>query len=738
MRFEDLFGKARFIAPSDSSVEAPYIRTTFTAGKVTEGKITICGLGFFELYINGKRVGDDYFVPACSMFQKRGSTGKLPCKDVFSGYHTYALSYDVLPFIKSGVNTLVVLLGNGWYGDTGDHDTGSDYYGKVKLAYKLDFTDETGTHTVVSDEKHKWKQSYILDNHLYLGEKQDMRLYDETIFDAGYMEDASWRNVVRAEIHESEYEIQCFPTDKEIARYTPTLVKDFGAYKVYDCGVNLTGFVIMMCGKAGEEITVEHAEELHEDKTLDVVTCAGDRKPVIDRYIADGKHEMQPHFCWHGFRYFSVKGNAEPVCAVMVHTSAAVTSSFESDNGALNWLYETYLRTQLENMHAGIPSDCPTRERLGYTGDGQLCAESAMLMLDGKEFYRKWMKDIADSQCRVSGHVPHTAPYLCSGGGTGGWGCAIVHVPYVYYKIYGDDSLIRTYFDRMVAYIGYMDSRSRGGFVTYEEDGCWNLGDWGFSKQDEFVIPQSYVNTYFYVKSLQEMCEMAPLCGFADMVPSFEEKIRISKTAMHGAYFTSQDGNFFGDYQGANVFAVSLGIGDERTYRNLREKYLQKPEYDTGIFATELLTRLLFEKGDAETAVSLITGEGELSFGNMRCGGATTLWEYFCGILAAQMSHNHPMFGALTHTLFDGLLGIRQTEASAGFAEVILDPAVVSSVGRCKGSILTPYGKLAVGYEKEDGTVCCTAEIPTGIRAFRRAKDGTLVELAAGSNKWYR
>ena len=144
----------------------------------------------------------------------------------------------------------------------------------------------------------------------------------------------------------------------------------------------------------------------------------------------------------------------------------------------LNWLYEAYIRTQLDNYHGCIPSDCPHRERLGYTGDGQLTAETAMLLLDTKELYRKWYQDILDSQGAETGHIPHTAPFLGGGGGPGGWGCAVYQVPLAWAKIYGDDSLLVQGYDAILRWFDYMDAHSEKGLVVREEEGGWCLGDW--------------------------------------------------------------------------------------------------------------------------------------------------------------------------------------------------------------------------------------------------------------------
>lgn len=732
MRFSDIFGSAKFIAPSNDGCESPYIRKVISVNKLEKAKITICGLGFFELYINGRKVSADRLVPANSLYcHRENAEAKSFNYDVFT-YRTYSLVYDVTDYFSDGKNAVVVHLANGWFGNTGDYDQCMDYFGKVKLAYKLEISDADGERTVVSDTAHKWKQSYILKSNLYLGEEQDMRMYDEMLFRSNY-DDSDWENVIEADIHECEYDIQDFPADAVTETRVPVTVKDFGDYTVYDCGINMTGYVVVSCSKAGERIEINHAEELNADKTLYTVTCAADRKPQRDIYISDGVHEMSPKFIWHGFRYFALTNNARPVKACMLRAGIDETAHFESDSGMLNWLYETYIRTQLENMHCGVPSDCPTRERLGYTGDGQLCADAAMLMLDGRKFYKKWMQDIVDSQCSVTGHVNNTVPYQGGGGGIGGWGCAIIHVPYAYYKTYGDDSLIKAHFPRMLSYMRYLDSRCSAGFITSDVDGNWNLGDWGFPTSQEYCVPQNYVNTYFYIRSLEEMIEMSKAVGREEIIPSYSEKIEVSKRAVRAAYLSSQDGNFFGDFQCANCFAVDLGIGDGRTYKNMRDKYAKIKGYDMGIFAMDVMTRLLFENGDAQTAYDMMTSENEISFGNMKKQGATTLWEYLWGEPSEIYSHNHPMFGALTRYLFSGFLGIAQRDGTYGYTDLIISPAVVDGMDYCSGYINVGKGRIAAAVKRTDGKIRFEIEIPKDVKAVFRF-NGEEIQLSAGAN----
>ena len=149
----------------------------------------------------------------------------------------------------------------------------------------------------------------------------------------------------------------------------------------------------------------------------------------------------------------------------VVHSRVNVGSEFETDNEVLNWIYKTFIDTQLANMHRGIPSDCPHIGRLGYTGDGQLVCRAALHALDAEDFYRKWIGDIEDCQDSRTGHVQYTAPYVNAGGGPAGWGSAIINVPYEFWKYYGDESVIERVYPRMLKYLDFMHAHCESGLV---------------------------------------------------------------------------------------------------------------------------------------------------------------------------------------------------------------------------------------------------------------------------------
>ncbi|HZJ78264.1 MAG TPA: family 78 glycoside hydrolase catalytic domain [Clostridia bacterium] len=719
MKSHEVFKTAKWVAPEKNCFQ-PYIRGEFFAPKTETAEIIICGLGFFELYINGKKVEDDFFVPVWSDYcdHPTFNNGKPTIANVT--HRIYCVKYDISKYIKQGENSIGVLLGGGWFKKW-------DYGDRALLCYIINLSENGKSSEIYSDESLKWRQSYITDSEIMLGERHDYRLEIEGCFETDFNSD-DWKNVEVVDAPESNFFIQDCPTDKIIRQVEPKLVKKFKNYSVYDVGENITGWpVIKLPEKSGEEVNVFYAEQLDSFKRLITDTVGATH---IDTYISDGRaRECHPHFMWQAFRYFSVTNNAQVVRCEVVHSNVDVTSSFESDSKVLNWLYTSFIRTQLDNMHCSIPSDCPQREGRGYTGDGQLACDAAMLVLDAQSFYRKWLSDISDCQDTQTGHVQYTAPYVVSGGGPGGWGCAIVHVPYVYYKMYDDKAVLEEFFPKMLRYFEYLDAHSENELVVSDEEGAWCLGDW--CTPGKIKIPEPFVNNYFYVKSLNEAIEIAKLIGRDEIIPELEQKAEIKKQALLDNYFDAKKGTFAKDVQGANSFAIDLGLGNSKTLPAVVDKYQKRKMYDTGIFGTDILTRVLFENGYPQLAFDLLTSKKKVSFNTIMKKGATTLWEYWDG----DKSQNHPMFGAVVRYLFTELLGIKQTENSAGFDEVVISPANVSGLDYVKGHIEIKNGKIAVCKRIQDKKVKIDVEIPSNVNAVLRF-DNKSIKLKEGKHSF--
>ena len=717
--------------------EAPLFRRSFWLDRTERfqsARLEICGLGYFLFYINGKRISDQELMPAMTDYASvLGCETTYPVWEERSAHRCRYLSFDLLPYLKAGENVLAVRLGNGWYHQTERIAEGKFVFGLPKLWFELTLTDADGRQEwIESDRQTLWHPGGLLKNNLFLGEVRDLRKEPEGWQDPD-ADLSGWKPAQPVHAPETLLEEQTCPPDRVIRKLYPILIGEYDGRKIYDCRENIAGRVVLSClGKKGECITVRHAEELAADGTLDFESAGGSDQLQQDHYICDGRIQtLHPLFCWHGFRYFETEGSCEVLYAEVIHTDVAVTSSFSCSDPVLNWLYEAYIRTQLDNYHGCIPSDCPHRERLGYTGDGQLTAETAMLLLDAKELYRKWYQDILDSQGAETGHIPHTAPFLGGGGGPGGWGCAVYQVPLAWTKIYGDNSLLVQGYDAILRWFDYMDAHSEKGLVVCEEEGGWCLGDWCFpASEEKEQLPEAFINTFYYLHGLQEMMQISEKMN--NKLPiRFAEREKNVKNAFLDAYFDPETGDFCEGRAAGNAYGLALGLGDERTKKHLVEKYEALGRFDTGIFGTSMLLEQLFSIGAGDLAVRLLTNDSEAaSFAHMKRNGATTLWERWDG----RESHNHPMFGACVRLLFTQILGIRMTpsaqppvvnpaqpDVTAPPAQALkpLDgelqpPAVPASAQHfsyeirlssqrqltwAKGSIQTPDGILSVSWE---------------------------------------
>lgn len=725
MRREDYFNNAQWISAENSTINDFYVvRSYFKLNDATDVNLNIIGLGFFKCYINGKLINPDTFLPLSSDFENTCD----PVDEVISNHRVYVSAFDITPFVQKGDNLIAIHFGGGWY----------TFKNRTFGIPKAIFCINAGKNYFVSDTNCKIHKSYITDYCFTTHEEHNYTKINDC-FCVDY-DDSKWDNAVVTEGLDTEYCSTNCPIDTlcDELSLKETYRDDEGI--VYDCGINTTGYpVIELNGNKNDIVEISFSEEALPDGNLEKEHMQDQKF----RIIADGtKRTVQPDFTWYGFRYLKIKGNATVKSVKVIHSDVKVTSTFTSSNETLNWIYKTFINTMLCNMHTGHPSDCPHLERRGYTGDGQLTCHAALTIFDGKDFYEKWMQDIGDCQDIKSGHIQYTAPYIQSGGGPGGWGCAIVEVPYQLYRHYGNIDILKKYYFNMRRYIDYLEEHSDFYLVTSDKKGEWCLGDWCgpvilypdkdiTSHNQQVMLPAPMVNNYFMIKSLNTMCKIAELINKEEDIPEYMDKIATRKKATTAAYFNTFDDNFVMNVQGANAFAVDIGLGNKETYKNLVSYYKKTGHYDTGIFATDILTRVLFENGDGDLAAQLLTNDGEQGFEHWRKNGATTFHEYWDS--SRSRSHNHPMFGAVVAYFFEHLLGIKQTENSAGYKEILIEPKAYKRFEHNEGSILTPQGRVEVGYKNHKDKTIFTITIPEGTKAEFKANN-TLLSLECGKN----
>lgn len=736
MQFQHFFNDAKYVT-AENDYRFPYVRKSFfVKEKVQKATLTVSVLGFGKVYVNGRKINEDLYLTTYSQYnrQKKEDVPEFFHADEFFNddirYSIYVSSFDVSAEIREGKNAVGVLVSGGWYRSERDMYNSYRNYGDTRVCFCIEIQTVTGAkYTVNSDEACKWQESFLIKGGVFEEEQDENKEIAE--FALPDYDDSAWKPVAIGETPQAEYRALDCPSNKIMRTVTAKLVKVTGNTKIYDAGENLTGYpVILSSGIKDDTITCRYSEEITADDKLDEKHIYG-QKSV---FRTDGRTEHYLRFTWHGFRYFeltSEKGD-ELRCerVAVVHADVKQTSAFSCDSEITNWLHDAYVRTQLSNYQCGVPTDCPHIERKGYTGDGQLLCETAMQMFDAKRLYRKWIQDISDCQDRTTGFVHYTAPvFIGCSGGPGGWSVAIVTVPYQYYKAYGDAEILKSYYPQMQAYVNFIQNNLQQGLVTLKNRSNTRcLGDWNSLCFE--LLPSRYANSCMYVEALQKLQEIAAVIGADGDIPALKAKEEQVKTAIVKAFYDPETGDFCWNEQASNAFALKIGLGDQRTLDNLVKRYRETKTYDTGIFGTKILTEMLLKNGEADVAYGLWASDVDSSFEQWKKDGAMTLreaWKY-------ARSYNHPMFGALVGYFYQYILGIRQTENSAGYTELVVNPLNFSKIGKAEGSIETEKGEIGVAFNTEKDGKRFIVRIPAGVKA-RFIYEGIEKQIETGENE---
>ncbi len=710
----------------DQSVETPIFEKKFTLETLPQkAEIDISALGYFTLLINGKKVSDELFTPAQTDYAYRPNLEEKYNLKFNVTYRVLYLTYDIADYLQIGENTVSIIVGNGYWRQREILTEGTYYYAdNLLLSFDIKLDDEI----ISTDGTEKAYRYPILRSDMFYGEVVDMRMFHEKFPEISVsISDFKPQNLTK----------QNCPPERVVSRITPKKIGD----NLYDCGENVTGWVYIKAkGKSGDTLTAEFAEE-QIDGVLDHSTYSppwrksihGEPQKQYDVFLLSGEvDELRPMFVYHGFRYFTVTAQDGveilEITAEVVHNDLAVTTEFNCDNKILNWLYKAFIRTQLNNSHGSIPSDCPTRERLGYTGDGQVCAPAVTRIFDARSFYKKWLQDIYDCQDKTTGRVQNTAPFMGGGGGHGGWGSAIVFVPYYCYKAYGDKSFLTESYGKMKHWLEYMLSNCENDILCKIEGELWNLGDWAATSDkgaEEMDIPVGFVNNCCLIKQLEYMAEISCLLGdtegefYLELADSFRK-------ATYREYFSG--GHYCDEVQAADAFAIWARLPEyESLYKPLAARYIKLNRFDTGFIGTYVLIEVLSQSPYRSNAINLLTSDyPDYSFGSMMSRNQTTLNEYF----SDKRSHDHPMFGASVVYLFRNLLGIEDTSYIDG--KIIFNPCLDSVVKEASGSVSTPFGRARISF-KVNKTTDISITVPEGLNAELLYKDFTY-KLTSGEN----
>lgn len=701
--------KAKWITAKTKT--APIFKKEFYFKKKAEAYVSVCGLGYFTLKINSKKVGDDYFAP-CRTDYDVVTRKKLQYPyDGETEKSLYFLTYDVTDWLKDGQNTVEIMLGNGMYRDTGRVTEGIFEYDVLKTVFWL----TSGDFELISDEEWLVSESSLVKNSIFIGEIHDARLSGEII-----------GNAQTARPPKSEFLPQFAPCDKVRKIIKPAKISD----TVYDCKECMTGLVkFRLSGKSGDVVRVRYAEALDENGKLDFSSTVGyidcDKNQIQeDCFIlgGDGAEEFMPQFVWHAFRYFQTDApdvEIIDVQALYIYTAIKDNAYFECSNDLLNKIHNMNLNTQRCNIHGAIPMDCPHRERLGYTGDGQNTSYSLMCNFDAYDLYKKWIKDIMDAQNKETGYVPHTVPFNGGGGGIG-WGSAIVFIPWNFYLHYGDKKSLEETLPSMKKWICYILNRlDERGLANKEEDGGWCLGDWilptegTWDRPQTLYLPNELVNTCFLIRCIDTYNKALSASGYKN--DAFSKEREAAVNAVNNAYL--KDYYAYG-IQGCDVFPMHCKIVPREKYTKLLDRIisnLEKNNYkvDTGMYGTKILFELLTENNRQDVVYKILTQTNYPSYGNMIKNGATTVWETWEGNGAL----NHIGLTMIDFWFITGLCGIIPKDCG-GFSEFLIKPYFHEDLEYLKASYTTIYGDIRVFWERNDKFIDLSVEIPFNTRAL--------------------
>ncbi|HOW69561.1 MAG TPA: family 78 glycoside hydrolase catalytic domain [Phycisphaerae bacterium] len=729
---------------------APLFRKAFQVDKpVRTARAYVTGLGYYELHLNGKKVGDRVLDPGWTTYSKRV---------------LYSV-YDVTDQLKQGPNAVGVIVGNGWYNPLpmkmwatyNLRDFLTIGRPRALLQLNIDFADGS-RQSVVSDASWKVGDSPILRNSVYLGEVYDARR-ETPGWDQPDCDDRSWPSAVVAPEPVGGLHAQSHPPIRVTRTLKPVkLTEPKPGVFIYDMGQNFAGWVrLRVKGEAGDRVVLRYGELLYPDGTLNfmtsvagqiktarppattpgeplpsnkIVSMGGPGAPDIawqsETYILKGGGEevYTPRFTFHGFRYVEVTGypgrpGQDAVEGLRLNSAVAQVGSFSCSNEMLNQIQQMIEWTQLSNLFS-VQSDCPHREKFGYGGDVIACSETGMFNFDMARFYAKTIRDQADA-VRPDGGMTETAPFVgidadSAGYGNGvgpiGWGSVLPILQAQLYQYYGDRRLMQRHYALTKRWIEFLEQRAKDHIHTQ----C--LGD------HECLEPKSIplTSTAFYYANVRSFARIARELGQIEDASRFELLAEGIRNAFNARFLKPDTGVYDSGTQACQSFALYwdlvppeartavLGVlADNITNKN-------KGHLATGIFGTKYMLNTLTDLGRADLAYTMVSQKTFPGWGHMLQNGATTLWEHW-EFSDNVFSHNHPMFGSVGEWFFKALAGINPDPAALGFDRIIIRPQVVADLTWVKGTYNSVRGPVGCQWRIDRDTLLVDVTVPANTKA---------------------
>lgn len=721
--------------------------TTDSGRVVADAVAYVCGLGHYEMRLNGTKVGDAEFAPLWTFYDKT----------------VYYNVYDVTTLVADGDNAIYVLLGNGFFNvQRGDrYSKFQASFGAPMLFMRLDITYGDGsTLTVVSDGQWKYAPSPVTFNSIYGGESYDARMEQPASLLPCFNDDG-WRRVVPVDAPGGVLLPQTVQPVKIMERYdilswkavpADVLAAASGRTKrvidssafVADMGQNLAGFPeITVKGKPGQTVTLIVGETLTPEGVPDQRQTG--RPHFYEYTIGDTcTHTWHPRFSYYGFRYVQVEGavlegqpNASglPVISRLnscfVYNSAEELSSFECSNKLFTDTHRLIERAERSNMQ-GILTDCPHREKLGWLEQDHLCGPSLLFNYDMTSYARKVIRDITDAQ-KADGMVPTVAPQYVTfdnvSDNSPEWGSTLIILPFMYYSYYGDSSLVTDNYDAMRRYVDYLSSRADSGIVDFGLGDWYDYGPWaaGFSRN----TPVALVATAHYIYDLRLLSRAAAMTGNAGDRDKYALLAEETTEAFNRAFYHPDSCSYGSGSQASNAIPLYMGIVEEKnrvavTASLTDDIAAHGNRLTTGDVGNRYLFRTLADNGRNDLLYSMLNHYETPGYGYQLTCGATTLTEQWDSRKGS--SWNHFMMGQIDEWLFRSLAGIQQQESSCGMRHLLIRPWLPDDMEYVKASTASLYGNISVHCTRHSLIV----SIPVGCDALIVTPDGNTTPVGSG------
>jgi alpha-L-rhamnosidase len=717
-----------------------YFRNEIVAEKEVEtARAYICGLGYYELYINGEKTGDHVLDPAPSNYDKQA----------------YYVSYDVTDQVNSGKNTLGIIIGNGFYGQSiswkNDPESERDMaFGTpaARLLVKLTYTDGTAAEFYTND---KWKNStgpIVFDN-VYGGDTYDARFEINGWNTIGY-NDSKWSQAKTISPKLNKVSIQEMPPIRRLKELPPKRIfkSPVTGKWIVDFGQNIAGWVqISVNEKAGQVIEIIPTEALTQDgKNIYPGTTGGGANGMAQllKYICkgNGPETWEPKFSYHGFRYAQITGisskpDVNTIKAVLVANDVEQKGSFVCSDPLLNKMDTISRWTIVDNLH-GIPEDCPHREKCGWLGDAHAFGEYALYTYDLANFYKKYMEDIR-TQMRPSKGAntdeQFNVPTMIAPGKRTStiakldWGVATMYLPWYNFIYYGDSSIVLEYYDDMKELTNYyLTFKDSSGIIQN------GMGDWCPPRWDRRQNPEAMechpvvsANAYFY-DVLGVMEYFAEMNGDVDFQQKMEKEQQELFEAFNTVYLEKiplVNYNWYGS-QTSTVMALQFGMVPEYKIASVVNglKYnieaVKGGHHATGIHGNRYIYTVLNKYKSADLAHQILTTPTFPSQTYVMNYGFTTWPErqfYWDEMEGLTNSLNHPMHSGFAAYFYESLGGIKSSYDKPGYKEFTVNPVSPESIASTSVNIPTPYGTIQNSWESDNSSFSMELNVPFNTKA---------------------